>query len=93
MFNILHLINISFLCFFLMMNLLLLQKLIKNNYNGVLFKPGDEHDLAAKLKLMLCLSKKEKKKIINRAKLLVNEKYNIEKMCNLNLELYNSIIQ
>ena len=68
-------------------------ELIKNNYNGVLFKPGDEHDLAAKLKLMLCLSKKEKKKIINRAKLLVNEKYNIDKMCNLNLELYNSIIQ
>ena len=68
-------------------------ELVKNNYNGLLFKPRNEQDLAAKLKYLLCLSKEEKKKIINKASALVSEKYNIDKMYDLNFKLYNSIIK
>ena len=67
-------------------------ELIKNNFNGLLFKPGNEHDLADKLKYLINLSKEEKKKIVKRASDSVNEKYNIENMCNLNFKLYNSVI-
>ncbi len=67
-------------------------ELIKDNYNGILFKPKNEHDLADKLKYLLGLSKEEKKRIVKRAKTLVKEKYNIDRMCGLNFELYNSII-
>ena len=68
-------------------------ELVKNNYNGLLFKPSNEQDLADKLKYLLCLSKEEKKKIIKKASALVSEKYNIDKMCDLNFKLYNSIIK
>ena len=68
-------------------------ELIKNNFNGILFKPKNEQDLADKLKYLLRLSKEEKKKIIKRASALVSEKYNISKMCDLNFKLYNSIIK
>ena len=68
-------------------------ELVKNNYNGLLFKPSNEQDLADKLKYLLCLSKVEKKKIIKKASALVSEKYNIDKMCDLNFKLYNSIIK
>ena len=68
-------------------------ELVKNNYNGLLFKPINEQDLADKLKYLLCLSKDEKKKIIKKASALVSEKYNIDKMCDLNFKLYNSIIK
>ena len=67
-------------------------ELIKNNYNGLLFKPNNEHDLADKLKYLLFLSKNERDMIIKRANALVRKKYNIDKMCDLNLKLYNSII-
>ncbi len=67
-------------------------ELIKNNYNGLLFKPNNEHDLADKLKYLLFLSKNERDVIIKRANILVRKKYNIDKMCDLNLKLYNSII-
>jgi len=67
-------------------------ELIKNNYNGLLFKPSNEHDLADKLKHLLSLSKNAKDMIIKRANVLVNEKYNIDKMCDLNFKLYNSLI-
>ena len=68
-------------------------ELVKNNYNGLLFKPNDEHELADKLKYLLCLSQKEKKKIIMRASIMVREKYNIDKMCDLNFKLYDSMIK
>ena len=67
-------------------------ELIKNNYNGLLFKPNNEHDLADKLKYLLFLSKNERDMIIKRANVLVRKKYNIDKMCDLNFKLYNSII-
>ena len=68
-------------------------ELIKNNYNGLLFKPKNEQDLADKIKYLLLLPQKEKQKIVKRAKELVNKKYNIDNMCELNLKLYNSIVQ
>ena len=68
-------------------------ELIKNNFNGMLFKPKNEHDLADKLKHLLFLSKEEKKKIIKNARTWVNERYNIEKMYEANHKLYNSIIK
>ena len=68
-------------------------ELIKENYNGLLFKPNNEQDLADKLRYLLNLSQEERKKIISRARTLVNEKYNIDKMCDLNFKLYNSIIK
>ncbi len=67
-------------------------ELIKNNKNGFLFEPLNALDLANKLKLLINLSKKEKKKIIKFAKKDVSEKYDISKMCYLNLQLYNSLI-
>ena len=67
-------------------------ELIKNNYNGLLFKPNNEHDLADKLKYLLFLSKNERDMIIKRANVMVRKKYNIDKMCDLNFKLYNSII-
>ena len=67
-------------------------ELIKNNYNGLLFKPNNEHDLADKLKYLLFLSKNERVMIIKKANVLVRKKYNIDKMCDLNFKLYNSII-
>ena len=68
-------------------------ELIKNNFNGMLFKPKNERDLADKLKHLLSLSKEEKKKIIKNARTWVNERYNIEKMYEANHKLYNSIIK
>jgi len=68
-------------------------ELIKNNYNGILFKPKNEQDLADKLKYLLCLSREKKEKIIKNASALVSEKYNIDKMYDSNLKLYNSIIK
>ena len=68
-------------------------ELIKNNYNGLLFKPKNEQDLADKIKYLLLLPQKEKQKIVKRAKELVNKKYNIDNMCELNIKLYNSIVQ
>ena len=68
-------------------------ELIKNNFNGILFKPKNEQDLADKLKYLLCLSREKKEKIIKNASRLVSEKYNIEKMYDLNHKLYNSIIK
>ena len=68
-------------------------ELIKNNYNGILFKPKNEQDLADKLKYLLCLSREKKDKIIKNASALVSEKYNIDKMYDSNLKLYNSIIK
>ena len=59
-------------------------ELIKNNFNGMLFKPKNERDLADKLKHLLSLSKEEKKKIIKNARTWVNERYNIEKMYEAN---------
>ena len=67
-------------------------ELIKHNYNGLLFKPRDEYDLANKLRYLIYLPKKEKIKIIKRASALVSEKYDVNKMCELNFELYNSMI-
>ena len=67
-------------------------ELIKNNQNGFLFEPLNALDLANKLKFLIKLSKKEKTKIIRYAKKEVTEKYNINKMCYLNLQLYNSLI-
>ena len=67
-------------------------ELIKHNYNGLLFKPRDEYDLANKLRYLIYLPKKEKIKIIKRASALVTEKYDVNKMCELNFELYNSMI-
>ena len=67
-------------------------ELIKHNYNGFLFRPKDENDLAEKLKHLLLLSKQEKKKIIKNASKLVKEKYNLNNMCELNFRLYNSLI-
>jgi len=68
-------------------------ELIKNNYNGILFKPKNEQDLADKLKYLLCLSREKKEKIIKNASALVSEKYNIDKMYDSNFKLYNSIIK
>ena len=68
-------------------------ELIKNNYNGLLFKPKNEQDLADKIKYLLLLSQKEKKKIVKRAKKIVNKKYNIDNMCESNFKLYNSIVR
>ena len=68
-------------------------EIIKNNYNGFLFEPNNEHDLANKLKYLINLPQKDKKKIITRASQLVNEKYNIQKMCDSNFKLYNSLIK
>ena len=67
-------------------------ELIKNNYNGLLFQPSDEKDLAAKIKYLLFLPKEKKRKLIKNASLLVKDKYNIERMCELNFKLYNSMI-
>ena len=68
-------------------------ELIKNNFNGILFEPKNEHDLADKLKYLLCLSREKKEKIIKNASTLVSEKYNIDKMYDSNFKLYNSIIK
>jgi len=67
-------------------------ELIKHNYNGFLFNPSDEYDLANKIKYILCLTKKKKKKIISLAYHLVREQYNINNMCESNFKLYNSLI-
>ena len=68
-------------------------EIIKHNYNGFLFKPGNEIDLADKLKYLLKLSQKDKKKIIKKASMLVKEKYNLNKMCESNFKLYKSVIK
>ena len=68
-------------------------ELIKNKYNGFLFKPKSAEDLADKIKYLLLLPQEEKKKIVKRAKEIVNKKYNIDSMCESNFKLYNSIIQ
>ena len=68
-------------------------ELIKDNYNGFLFKPKDENDLASKLNKIISLPQKRKNNIIKNANLLVKEKYDITKMCSLNFKLYNSLIQ
>ncbi len=67
-------------------------ELIKHNYNGFLFNPSDEYDLANKIKYILCLTKEKKKKIISLAYHLVREQYNINNMCESNFKLYNSLI-
>ena len=67
-------------------------ELIKNNYNGFLFKPKDEYDLANKIKHVLLLPKDKKDKIIKNANIIVKENYNLSKMCNSNFNLYNSLI-
>ena len=67
-------------------------ELIKDNYTGFLFKPKDEYDLANKIKHVLLLPKDEKDKIIKNANIIVKENYNLSKMCNSNLNLYNSLI-
>jgi len=67
--------------------------LIKSNYNGLLFKPKSDQDLADKIKYLLLLPQKEKQKIVKRAKEFVNKKYNVDNMCELNFKLYNSIIK
>ena len=68
-------------------------ELIKNNFNGILFKPKNEHDLADKLKYLIYLSREKKEKIIKNASALVSEKYNIDKMYDSNFKLYNSLIK
>ena len=68
-------------------------ELIKNNFNGILFKPKNEHDLADKLKYLIYLSREKKEKIIKNASVLVSEKYNIDKMYDSNFKLYNSLIK
>ena len=68
-------------------------ELIKNNFNGILFKPKNEQDLADKLKYLIYLSREKKEKIIKNASALVSEKYNIDKMYDSNFKLYNSIIK
>ena len=67
-------------------------ELIKDNYNGFLFNPSDEYDLANKIKYTLFLTKEEKKRIVSLAYDLVKEQYNINKMCESNFRLYNSLI-
>ena len=67
-------------------------ELIKDNYNGFLFKPKDEYDLANKIKHVLLLPKDKKDKIIKNANIKVTENYNLSKMCNSNFNLYNSLI-
>ena len=67
-------------------------ELIKDNYNGFLFTPTDEYDLARKLKHLLFLSKGERERIVKTANILVKENYNIYKMCDLNFKMYNSLI-
>ena len=68
-------------------------ELIKNNFNGILFKPKNEHDLADKLKYLLCLSREKKEEIVKNASALVSEKYDIEKMYDSNFKLYSSLIK
>ena len=68
-------------------------ELIKNNFNGILFKPKNEHDLADKLKYLLCLTREKKEEIIKNASTSVIEKYNIEKMYDSNFKLYSSLIK
>ena len=68
-------------------------ELIKNNFNGILFKPKNEQDLADKLKYLLCLSREKKEEIVKNASALVIEKYDIEKMYDSNFKLYNSLIK
>jgi glycosyltransferase involved in cell wall biosynthesis len=68
-------------------------ELIKNNFSGILFKPKNERDLADKLKYLICLSREKKEKIIMNANALVSEKYDIEKMYDLNFKLYSSLIK
>ena len=67
-------------------------ELIKDTFNGFLFKPKDIYDLANKIKNLLFLPKKQKSKVIERAKELVKENYNINKMCDSNFKLYKSLI-
>jgi len=67
-------------------------ELIKDNYNGFLFNPSDEYDLANKIKYTLFLTKEKKKRIVSLAYDLVKEQYNINKMCESNFRLYNSLI-
>ena len=66
-------------------------ELIKDNYNGFLFTPKDEYELANKIKHAISLSKKKKLKLIKNAK-INKENFNIEKMCESNYKLYNSLI-
>lgn len=68
-------------------------ELIKNNYNGFLFNPLDEYDLANKIKHTIYLAKEKKERIIAIANELVREQYNIDKMYEANLKLYDSLIQ
>ena len=68
-------------------------ELIKHNYNGFLFKPMDEYDLANKIKHLFLLSEDKKQRIINNANTLVKENYNLNKMCDSNFRLYNSMIR
>ena len=67
-------------------------ELIKNNYNGFLFEPSNEYDLANKIKNILFLSKEKKESIVNTANIIVKENYHISKMCESNFKLYNSLI-
>ena len=68
-------------------------ELIKDNYNGFLFKPKDEYDLVKKIKHVLFLSEQQKINILKKANVLVKENYNIRNMCDLNFKLYNSLIK
>ena len=53
----------------------------------------DEYDLANKIKHLFLLSEDKKQRIINNANTLVKENYNLNKMCDSNFRLYNSMIR
>ena len=68
-------------------------ELIKDNYNGFLFKPKDEYDLVKKIKHVLSLTEQQRINILKKANVLVKENYNIRNMCDLNFKLYDSLIK
>ena len=67
-------------------------EIIKNNYNGFLFKPMNEYELSNRIKYVFSLSKEKKESIVQNANNLVKSNYQLLKMCESNFELYNSLI-
>lgn len=72
-------------------NAVALPHLIKDGKNGYLFEPGDEHDLAKKIKLLL--KSPEKRKKMGKSSLELIEKHDINEVTKRTEKIYAHVIK
>lgn len=68
-------------------------ELIEDGKTGFLHKAGDDADLAKILQKVLNLTPNQREKIGQQARLFVEKNYDLEKVLNLQLNLYQDLIQ